>query len=149
MKKAYFVPDTKKISELFLEMKNNHNHMAILIDEYGGVSGIVTLEDLLEELVGDITDEYDKNLYNIVEIGKNKYIVNGDLSINDLNDFLKTNFSSEYYDSVGGLIIEKIAYIPKDNAKIDDIYIDDTCFRVLKVKNKKIQKILVICKEKK
>ena len=102
MKKAYFVPDTKKISELFLEMKNNHNHMAILIDEYGGVSGIVTLEDLLEELVGDITDEYDKNLYNIVEIGKNKYIVNGDLSINDLNDFLKTNFSSEYYDSVGG-----------------------------------------------
>lgn len=146
MKEAYFVPDTKKVSELFLEMKTNNNHMAILIDEYGGVSGIVTLEDLLEELVGDITDEYDKNLYNIVEIGKNKYIVNGDLSINDLNDYLKTDFTSEHYDSVGGLIIEKIGYILENNSKIDDIYINDTCFRVLKVKNKKIQKVLIIKK---
>lgn len=144
MKEAYFVPDTKKISELFMEMKANHNHMAILIDEYGGVSGIVTLEDLLEELVGDITDEYDKKIYNIVEISKNKYIVNGDLTINDLNDFLKTSFSSEHYDSVGGLIIEKIGYIPNDDSNIEDIYINDTCFKVLKVKNKKIQKILVI-----
>lgn len=146
MKEAYFVPDTKKISELFMEMKTNNNHMAVLIDEYGGVSGIVTLEDLLEELVGDITDEYDKKLYNIVEIGKHKYIVNGDLTINDLNDYLKTNFSSEHYDSVGGLIIEKIGYIPNDNFNIDDIYIDNICFRVLKVKNKKIQKVLIITK---
>lgn len=146
MKEAYFVPDTKKISELFMEMKTNNNHMAILIDEYGGVSGIVTLEDLLEELVGDITDEYDKKLYNIVEIGKHKHIVNGDLTINDLNDYLKTNLSSEHYDSVAGLIIEKIGYIPNDNFNIDDIYIDGICFRVLKVKNKKIQKVLIITK---
>ena len=146
MKEAYFVPDTKKISELFMEMKTNNNHMAILIDEYGGVSGIVTLEDLLEELVGDITDEYDKKLYNIVEIGKHKHIVNGDLTINDLNDYLKTNLSSEHYDSVAGLKIEKIGYIPNDNFNIDDIYIDGICFRVLKVKNKKIQKVLIITK---
>lgn len=146
MKEAYFVPDTTKISELFMEMKTNNNHMAILIDEYGGVSGIVTLEDLLEELVGDITDEYDKKLYNIVEIGKHKHIVNGDLTINDLNDYLKTNLSSEHYDSVAGLIIEKIGYIPNDNFNIDDIYIDGICFRVLKVKNKKIQKVLIITK---
>ena len=143
MKEAYFVPDTKKVSQLFMEMKTNNNHMAILIDEYGGVSGIVTLEDLLEELVGDITDEYDKKIYNIVEIGKNKYLVNGDLSINDLNDFLKTDFYSEHYDSVGGLVIEHIGYIPDDNANIDDIYIDGACFKVLKVKNKKIQKVLI------
>lgn len=143
MKEAYFVPDTKKVSQLFMEMKTNNNHMAILIDEYGGVSGIVTLEDLLEELVGDITDEYDKKIYNIVEIGKNKYLVNGDLSINDLNDFLKTDFYSEHYDSVGGLVIEHIGYIPDDNANIYDIYIDGACFKVLKVKNKKIQKVLI------
>lgn len=143
MKEAYFVPDTKKVSQLFMEMKTNNNHMAILIDEYGGVSGIVTLEDLLEELVGDITDEYDKKIYNIVEIGKNKYLVNGDLSINDLNDFLKKDFYSEHYDSVGGLVIEHIGYIPDDNANIDDIYIDGACFKVLKVKNKKIQKVLI------
>lgn len=144
MKNAYFVPDTKKINELFNEMKNNNLHITILIDEYGGVSGIVTLEDLLEEIVGNITDEYDKKVYDIVEIAKNKYLVNGELSINDLNDFLDTDFYSEYYDSVGGLIIEKINIIPEDNQKIDDVIIDNCIFRVQKVKNKKISKIIII-----
>lgn len=147
IKPAYFIPETNKISQLFLEMKENNNHMAILIDEYGGVSGIVTLEDLLEELVGEITDEYDKKLYDIVEISKNKFIVSGELSINDLNDFLDTDFDSEYYDSVAGLIIEKIGFIPEDDKKINDINIDNYTFKVQKVKNKKIQKILIIRNE--
>lgn len=143
MKEAYFVPDTKKISSLFIEMKNSNRHLAILIDEYGGVSGIVTLEDLLEEVVGEITDEYDKEIHDISEIGKNKYLVNAQLSINDLNDFFKTNFDSEYYDTVGGLLIEKLGYIPTDNQKISDIIIDDTCFKIQKVKNKQIQKVII------
>lgn len=143
MKEAYFVPDTKKISSLFIEMKNGNRHLAILIDEYGGVSGIVTLEDLLEEVVGEITDEYDKEIHDISEIGKNKYLVNAQLSINDLNDFFKTNFDSEYYDTVGGLLIEKLGYIPTDNQKISDIIIDDTCFKIQKVKNKQIQKVVI------
>ena len=143
MKEAYFVPDTKKISSLFIEMKNGNRHLAILIDEYGGVSGIVTLEDLLEEVVGEITDEYDKEIHDISEIGKNKYLVNAQLSINDLNDFFKTNFDSEYYDTVGGLLIEKLGYIPTDNQKISDIIIDDTCFKIQKVKNKQIQKVII------
>ena len=143
MKEAYFVPDTKKISSLFIEMKNGNKHLAILIDEYGGVSGIVTLEDLLEEVVGEITDEYDKEIHDISEIGKNKYLVNAQLSINDLNDFFKTNFDSEYYDTVGGLLIEKLGYIPTDNQKISDIVIDDTFFKIQKVKNKQIQKVII------
>lgn len=143
MKEAYFVPDTKKISSLFIEMKNGNRHLAILIDEYGGVSGIVTLEDLLEEVVGEITDEYDKEIHDISEIGKNKYLVNAQLSINDLNDFFKTNFDSEYYDTVGGLLIEKLGYIPTDNQKISDIIIDDTCFKIQKIKNKQIQKVII------
>lgn len=143
MKEAYFVPDTKKISSLFIKMKNGNRHLAILIDEYGGVSGIVTLEDLLEEVVGEITDEYDKEIHDISEIGKNKYLVNAQLSINDLNDFFKTNFDSEYYDTVGGLLIEKLGYIPTDNQKISDIIIDDTCFKIQKVKNKQIQKVII------
>lgn len=143
MKEAYFVPDTKKISSLFIEMKNGNRHLAILIDEYGGVSGIVTLEDLLEEVVGEITDEYDKEIHDISEIGKNKYLVNAQLSINDLNDFFKTNFDSEYYDTVGGLLIEKLGYIPTDNQKISDIIIDDTFFKIQKVKNKQIQKVII------
>lgn len=147
IKEAYFVPDTKKISSLFIEMKTQNKHLAILIDEYGGVSGIVTLEDLLEEVVGEITDEYDKEVHDITEIGKNKYLISAELSINDLNDFFKTNFDSDYYDSVGGLLIEKLGFIPNDNQHIDDIIIDNTCFKIQKVKNKKIQKIIITRKE--
>ncbi|MBS9784489.1 MAG: HlyC/CorC family transporter [Oceanivirga sp.] len=148
MKEAYYVPDTKKISALFLEMKTENNHMAILIDEYGGVSGLVTLEDLLEEIVGEINDEYDKEVYDIAEISKYKYLVNGELSLHDLNDFLKTDLESIHYDSIAGLIIEKIGFIPTDNQKIDDIIIDDLTFRVQKIKNNKIETILIIKKEK-
>lgn len=147
IKEAYFVPDTKKISSLFIEMKTQNKHLAILIDEYGGVSGIVTLEDLLEEVVGEITDEYDKEVHDITEIGKNKYLISAELSINDLNDFFKTNFDSDYYDSVGGLLIEKLGFIPDDNQNIDEIIIDNTCFKIQKVKNKKIQKIIITRKE--
>lgn len=147
IKEAYFVPDTKKISSLFIEMKTQNKHLAILIDEYGGVSGIVTLEDLLEEVVGEITDEYDKEVHDITEIGKNKYLISAELSISDLNDFFKTSFDSDYYDSVGGLLIEKLGFIPDDNQNIDEIIIDNTCFKIQKVKNKKIQKIVITRKE--
>ena len=147
MKEAYFVPDTKKNNELFFEMKNNNIHIAVLIDEYGGVSGIVTLEDLLEEIVGNITDEYDNKIYDIVEISKNKYLLNGELSINDLNDYFDTKFESEYYDTIAGLIIEKTGFIPNDNEKINDLEIDNCIFRIQKVKNKKILKVLFIKKE--
>ncbi|WP_231723294.1 hemolysin family protein [Caviibacter abscessus] len=147
IKEAYFVPDTKKISSLFIEMKKQNKHLAILIDEYGGVSGIVTLEDLIEEVVGEITDEYDKEVHDITEIGKNKYLISAELSISDLNDFFKTNFDSDYYDSVGGLLIEKLGFIPDDNQRIDEIIIDNTCFKIQKVKNKKIQKIIITRKE--
>ncbi|WP_231501429.1 hemolysin family protein [Oceanivirga salmonicida] len=144
MKEAYYVPDTKKISALFLEMKNENNHIAILIDEYGGVSGIVTLEDLLEEIVGEINDEYDKEVYDISEISKSKYLINGELSLHDLNDFFETDLESEHYDSIAGFIIEKIGFIPNDNQKIDDIIIDNLTLRVQKIKNKKIETILII-----
>lgn len=144
MKEAYYVPDTKKISALFLEMKNENNHIAILIDEYGGVSGIVTLEDLLEEIVGEINDEYDKEIYDITKISKSKYLINGELSLHDFNDFFKTEIESEHYDSVAGFIIEKIGFIPNDDDKIDDIVMENLTFRVQKIKNKKIETIIII-----
>ncbi len=148
MKEAHYVPDTKKISSLFLEMKSENTHMVILIDEYGGVSGLVTLEDLLEEIVGEINDEYDKEVYNIAEISKYKYLVNGELSLHDLNDFFETDLESIHYDSIAGLIIEKIGFIPEDDQIIDDITIDNLTFKVQKIKNNKIETILIIKKEK-
>ncbi|VWL85727.1 hemolysin family protein [Oceanivirga miroungae] len=143
LKKAFFVPETKKISSLFSEMKKNNNHLAILIDEYGGMSGIVTMEDLLEEIVGDIHDEYDKENLDITEISKQKYLVNGEVSIHDFNDYFDTDLSSEYYDSIAGLLIEKIGFIPKENDKIDDIVIDNMEFKIQKARNRRIEKIIV------
>lgn len=142
VKDVLFVPDTKKIDVLFKEMKSTNNHLVILIDEYGGVSGLVTLEDILEELVGDITDEYDSKVYDITQLSPNKFIVNGELSINDLNDFLETNFVSEHYETIAGLIIEKTGLVP-NNTKKQEIKIDNFVFRVQKVENKKIQKVLI------
>lgn len=147
LKKAFFVPETKKISTLFSEMKKNNNHLAILIDEYGGMSGIVTMEDLLEEIVGDIHDEYDKESLDITEISKQKYLVNGEVSIHDFNDYFDTSLSSEYYDSIAGLLIEKIGFIPKETDNIDNIFIDNMIFKIQKARNRRIEKIIVV-KEK-
>ena len=143
LQKALFVPETKKIQSLFIEMKNLKKHIAILVDEYGGVSGMVTLEDLLEEIVGNINDEYDGDNEDIQKISKNKYLVNASVSLNDLNDKLKTNFESIHYDSLNGILIEKLGYIPMNDNKIKDIKIDGVNIKVLKVSNRKIDKVII------
>ncbi|WP_314010553.1 hemolysin family protein [Pseudostreptobacillus hongkongensis] len=143
LQEAYFVPETKKIQSLFIEMKNLKKHIAILIDEYGGVSGIVTLEDLLEEIVGNINDEYDMENDDIQKLSKNKYLVNASISINDLNDVLNIEMVSNHYDSLNGIIIEKLGYIPIDNTKIKDLIIGNLKIKVVKVKNKRIEKVIL------
>lgn len=143
LQEAYFVPETKKIQSLFIEMKNLKKHIAILIDEYGGVSGIVTLEDLLEEIVGNINDEYDMENDDIQKLSKNKYLVNASISINDLNDALNIEMVSNHYDSLNGIIIEKLGYIPIDNTKIKDLIIGNLKIKVVKVKNKRIEKVIL------
>ncbi|CAM3557110.1 hemolysin family protein [Pseudostreptobacillus hongkongensis] len=143
LQEAYFVPETKKIQSLFIEMKNLKKHIAILIDEYGGVSGIVTLEDLLEEIVGNINDEYDMENDDIQKLSKNKYLVNAAISINDLNDALNIEMVSNHYDSLNGIIIEKLGYIPIDNNKIKDLIIGNLKIKVVKVKNKRIEKVIL------
>lgn len=143
LQEAYFVPETKKIQSLFIEMKNLKKHIAILIDEYGGVSGIVTLEDLLEEIVGNINDEYDMENDDIQKLSKNKYLVNASISINDLNNVLNIEMVSNHYDSLNGIIIEKLGYIPIDNTKIKDLIIGNLKIKVVKVKNKRIEKVIL------
>ena len=86
VQEAYFVPETKNVNELFNEMQLEKKHIAILIDEYGGFSGIVTLEDLIEEVMGNIADEYDDEDLSIRQLSPNKYLISGDVSLNDLND---------------------------------------------------------------
>ncbi|WP_066900021.1 hemolysin family protein [Streptobacillus notomytis] len=142
LQEAYFVPETKKIQALFVEMKTLKKHIAILIDEYGGVSGIVTLEDLLEEIVGNINDEYDLENEDIQKISENKYMINSSISLNDFNDYFNFNIESNHYDSLNGILIEKLGFIPLDN-KIDDIIFDEFKIKILKVNNKRIEKVIL------
>lgn len=144
VQEAYFVPETKNVNELFNEMQLEKKHITILIDEYGGFSGIVTLEDLIEEVMGNIADEYDDEDLSIRQLSPNKYLISGDVSLNDLNDAFHIELESKYYDTLSGLLIEKLGYIPEDDEKISPITIDGIEFKPQKVRDKKIEKIIVI-----
>lgn len=144
LQEGYFVPETKNVNELFIELQKERKHMAILIDEYGGFSGIVTLEDMIEEVMGNITDEFDGDDLTIKKLSDKKYIVNGEVSLNDINDYFDIELESKHYDTISGLLIEKIGYIPEDNEKINPIIMENITFKPQKVKNKKIEKILVL-----
>ena len=106
MRKAYFVPETKPIDELFREMQTNKQQMAIVLDEYGGTSGLVTMEDILEELVGNILDEYDDEEIEYKKIDNNTYLVEGSMPMYELRKLLATNFPDGDYDTLSGYIIE-------------------------------------------
>lgn len=140
---AYFVPETKNVNELFNEMQLEKKHITILIDEYGGFSGIVTLEDLIEEVMGNIDDEFDDEDLSIHQISKNKYLVNGDVSLYDLNDNFHFELESKYYDTLSGILIENLGYIPEDNENIEPITINGVVFKPQRVRNKKIEKVVM------
>lgn len=138
----YFVPEMKNIDELFKELQISRKHMAILIDEYGGFSGIVTIEDLIEEVMGDIGDEFDDEEILLKNISKNTFLASGLISINELNEKLHINLDSESddYDTLGGFIIKLIGYIPK---KDDDCIVNykDIIFKIKEVNKKRIVKV--------
>ena len=143
VQEAYFVPETKNVNNLFNEMQLEKKHIAILIDEYGGFSGIVTLEDLIEEVMGNIDDEFDDEDLSIHQISKNKYLVSGEISLNDLNDNFHFELESKYYDTLSGILIENLGYIPEDNENIEPITINGVVFKPQRVRNKKIEKVVM------
>ena len=111
---AYFVPETKMIDDLLRDFQANKIHIAIVVDEFGGTSGLVTMEDIIEEIVGEIHDEYDENEDELIkEISDHEYIIEGSMSLDDVNDHLHTELNSEDYDSLGGLIIEHLDRLPQ------------------------------------
>ena len=143
LQEAYFVPETKNVNELFNEMQLEKKHITILIDEYGGFSGIVTLEDLIEEVMGNIADEFDDEDLSIRQLSRNKYLINGDVSLNDLNDNFHFELESKYYDTLSGILIENLGYIPEDNENIEPITINGVVFKPQRVRNKKIEKVVM------
>ena len=123
MREANFTVEYKKTSELMVEMRQNHISMILVLDEYGDTVGLVTLEDLLEEIVGEIRDEFDEDEENLIqEVGEREYLVDGSLKIDDINDALDLSLYSENYDSIGGLIIEKLERVPEvgETVELDD-----------------------------
>lgn len=142
LREPYFVPERKNISELFVELKATRNHIAILIDEYGGFTGIVTMEDLLEEIVGEIDDEYDHDDPDIKKVKDNHYIIKGSMSIMDINNEIGTHLDEETedYDSLAGLLLYELGYIPDENDK-SSVEVDSITFKILKVEDNRIQEI--------
>ena len=114
----YFIPETKKISEVLKDLRDNKSHMAIVIDEYGGTAGILTLEDIIEEIIGEIMDEYDAEQKLIVEHEDGSISVNARLDVEKLEDFLEVEFPEGDFESVGGFIISLLGKVPEANEKV-------------------------------
>lgn len=119
MRPPYFIPETKKISEVLKDLRDNKSHMAIVIDEYGGTAGILTLEDIIEEIIGEVMDEYDAEQEMIVEHDDGSITVNARLDIEKLEDFLHVEFPEGDFESVGGFIISLTGRVPQVNERID------------------------------
>lgn len=140
LKEAFFVPDGKNTDELFREMQRTKNRMAVLIDEYGGVSGILTVEDLVEEVMGEIIDEHEEEVVELQKIGEKEYLLDGSILIEELNEKLNLKLETENYDTLSGYLIEELGYIPKDSGQCE-LDADGVHFKILEVKEKRIRKV--------
>ena len=138
--KPFFVPETKEADELFRTMQAERHHMAILVDEYGGFSGIVTIEDLVEEIMGDINEEYEEVVPEIEAVSENEYVLDGGILIEDLNEELGLKLETENYDTLSGYLIEQLGHIPAKEDR-DVIREDNLVFNVMEVKDNRITRV--------
>jgi CBS domain containing-hemolysin-like protein len=140
MREAHYVPETKKVAGLLREMQKEKFHIAIVTDEYGSVSGLVTLEDLLEELVGEITDEYDQEEPEIAEVGAGVFRVSGKASIDDVNELIGIELPDEGWDTVAGFVLDLFGKIPSDG---EEQAYAGLVFRTEEVQGRRIAKVLI------
>jgi magnesium and cobalt transporter len=142
LRPAVFIPESKRLNVLLREFRVSRNHMAIVVNEYGGVAGLVTIEDVLEQIVGDIEDEYDFDEAhdNIRLDSSGRYRVKARTEIEDFNAAFSTRFSDEEFDTVGGLILRHLGRVPKRNETMD---IDGVRFQVLRADSRRLYTLLV------
>jgi putative hemolysin len=143
LRNAYFVPETKRVDELFNEMQKNKIQIAMVFDEYGGLSGLITIEDILEEIVGEIQDEYEVEEKTSQKIGENAYLISGTLEVEDFNEHFNANFSDEEATTIGGIILEKLGRLPNPG---EEISINKFKFIISKIRNRRIVQVKVIVK---
>jgi len=142
LRKPYFVPETKNLETLFFDLQSSKQQIAILIDEYGGFSGIVTMEDLIEEVMGEIDDEYDEVENEIEKLDEDTYRINGFVSLNDLNEELNLDLVSENSETIGGFIIDILGEIPEDgDQELRIIEYKNFIFTIESVKERRIETI--------
>ncbi|MGL5085781.1 MAG: hemolysin family protein [Clostridium sp.] len=140
MRQPYFVPETKNIDKLFRDIQGSKNYLAILVDEYGGFSGIVTIEDLIEEVMGNITDEYDDEEATIQKIDENNFIISGLLTIDDINDEFNLELNSDSADTIAGLFIEHLGTVPKKDEN-NEVDLGNIKLKVITLDDRRIEKL--------
>ena len=136
LRSPVFVPESKRLNVLLKDFRSSRNHLAIVVDEYGGVAGMVTIEDVLEQIVGEIEDEHDidEGQY-ILKHDDSHYIIKALTDIEDFNEYFKTAFSDDEFDTIGGLVLKSFGHMPKRN---EEVVIDNMTFRVLRADNRRI-----------
>lgn len=141
LRTPYFVPETKNIDSLFVELQKTKQHIAILIDEYGGFSGIVTMEDIIEEVMGDIDDEYDEDEPEIRQVRSDTWELDGSMDLDDIDEELGVDLESESSETIGGFLIDILGEIPDEDDLNQPIEFENYVFTILTVKDRRIEKV--------
>jgi CBS domain containing-hemolysin-like protein len=139
-RKAHFVPESKKVADLLKDMQREKFHVAVVVDEYGTVAGLVTLEDVLEEIVGEITDEYDREEPQVEPAGDGRYRVNARLPVDELNEILEVELPNEEWDTVGGLMMAVLGHLPSQGEQVE---LEGLRFTAERVQGRRIGKVLI------
>ena len=142
MREAYYVPETKRCGELFSEMTEKHIQMSVVVDEYGGTAGIVTLEDIVEAIVGNIQDEYDQESDEFSIIDDTTFTVDGITDIEEVEEHIGKKFPEGDYDTIGGYIISVLGFLPQDG-EMNEVVFENVKFTVLNVEERRIGKVKV------
>jgi putative hemolysin len=142
MRQAYFIPETKKCGQLFTEMSEKRVQMAIVVDEYGGTAGLLTLEDIVESIVGNIHDEYDTEEDEISKINDTTFTVEGTTDLDEIDELVGAKLPEGDYDTVAGFIISQLGFLPKDG-DMDTVEYENLKFTILSVEDKRIAKVRI------
>ncbi|NQT10022.1 MAG: CBS domain-containing protein, partial [Desulfobacteraceae bacterium] len=140
IRKAVFVPELKRADDLLISFQKTRDSIAIVVDEYGGSVGIITLEDILEEVVGEIRDEYDSETGQFVRLGKNRFLVNAAMEIEHANEKMNLNLPKEDYETIGGFLLKQMGKIPK---KGETIIYKNIKYTIMQSNNRTIKEILI------
>jgi len=135
LREALSVPESKPLGVLLREFQQNKSHMAIVLDEYGEIAGLVTLEDVIEQIVGEIEDEHDKEEDNIIDYGDGRYLLQANTSLTEFNEFFNSNITSDDFDTIAGMVISGFSYLPE---QLSEINLHGFQFKVLKTDNRRL-----------